>query len=164
MGTMTKLRDNTGVILWILVIAFGLIWTLQDSGAFETVGQLGNNIAQVNGEPITVEEFNRAVNQRIQQMEQQTGEPLSPQRRDMVREQIFELLVEDRLREQEMDRIGITVTDEEVRQLVYGERPHPFVRRPERQHRDCADRVGRSARRCGSAACPAGPGRSRPAA
>ena len=32
MGTMNKMRENTGIVLWILVFAFGVIWVLQDSG------------------------------------------------------------------------------------------------------------------------------------
>ena len=30
MGVMTKFRDNTGVILWILIGSFGLLWVVMD--------------------------------------------------------------------------------------------------------------------------------------
>lgn len=128
MGTMTRLRENTGVVLWILVIAFGVIWVLQDSGGLDFVGTAGGtNIIVVDGDPITVEEYTRAVEGQVQQYQQQTGESMPPQMLERERERVFEALVEDRLREREMNRLGITVTDEELIDMVRGERPHPII-------------------------------------
>jgi peptidyl-prolyl cis-trans isomerase D len=128
MGTMTKLRDNTGVILWILVVAFGVIWVLQDSGAFEVVGMGGvQNIATVNGDPITVDEYNAALNARIQQYQAQTGETMPPEMREMEGQRTLDALIEDRLLLREMDRLGIRVTDQELREMILGARPHPII-------------------------------------
>src|SRR5690554_4698727 len=128
MGTMNKLRDNTGVILWILVIAFGVIWVLQDSGAFDVVGQsAGRDIIIVDGDPITYDEYSRALDNRMQQYQQQTGENMPPQMLDLERDRIFEALVVNKLREREMDRMGITVTDEELADMVLGDNPHQII-------------------------------------
>ena len=128
MGFMNKLRDNTGIILWILVIAFGLIWTLQDSGGLDAIGTTtGRNIIVVDGDPIDYDVYQRAVNQQAQSYTSQTGESMQPQQMDAAREQVFDALVDDRLREREMDRLGITVTDEEVEEMILGADPHPIV-------------------------------------
>lgn len=129
MGTMTKLRENTGVILWILVIAFGVVWVLQDSGAFDNVGaQQPRNIAVVNGDPISYEEFQEAVQQQQQQLRAQYDGTLPPEMQDMAREQTFDMLVNNQLLQQEMDRLGISVTDDEVMDMVYGDNPDPLIR------------------------------------
>jgi len=128
MGVMNKLRENTGVILWILVISFGIIWVLQDSGAFDVVGRTGDTIAEVNGDPISYQEYVRAVEAQMQAYQQQTGEAPTPQMSDLIREQVFNALVEERLREQAMKRLGITVTDDEVVQMVLGDNPHPIIK------------------------------------
>jgi len=125
---MNKLRENTGVILWILVISFGIIWVLQDSGAFDVVGRTGDTIAEVNGDPISYQEYVRAVEAQMQAYQQQTGEAPTPQMSDLIREQVFNALVEERLREQAMERLGITVTDDEVVQMVLGDNPHPIIK------------------------------------
>jgi peptidyl-prolyl cis-trans isomerase D len=128
MGTMTKLRENTGVVLWILVIAFGVIWVLQDSGGLDFVGgAAGTNIIVVDGDPITVEEYRLAVDGQVQRYQQQTGESMPPQMLERERERVFEALVEDRLRAREMDRMGIRVTDDELYEMVRGENPHPII-------------------------------------
>ncbi len=128
MGVMNKLRENTGVILWILVISFGIIWVLQDSGAFDVVGRTGDTIAEVNGDPISYQEYIRAVEAQMQAYQQQTGEVPTPQMSDLIREQVFNALVEERLRQQAMERLGITVTDDEVIQMVLGDNPHPIIK------------------------------------
>jgi parvulin-like peptidyl-prolyl isomerase len=125
---MNKLRQNTGVILWILVISFGVIWTLQDSDVFNTVGQPTGNIAVVNGADITYQEFQQAVEQQMQRVRQQMDGNVTPQMQDMVREQTYTQLVNAQLIEQEMDRLGINVTDAEVMDMVYGDNPHPVIR------------------------------------
>lgn len=128
MGVMNKLRENTGVILWILVISFGVIWTLQDSDVFSTVGQPTGNIAVVNGANITYQEFQQSVEQQMQRVRQQTDGNVTPQMQDIVREQTYTQLVNAQLIEQEMDRLGIQVTDAEVMDMVYGDNPHPVIR------------------------------------
>ncbi|PIQ60971.1 MAG: peptidylprolyl isomerase [Bacteroidetes bacterium CG12_big_fil_rev_8_21_14_0_65_60_17] len=128
MGVMNRLRDNTGVILWILVFAFGVIWVLQDSGGLDAVGNVGNNIGSVNGDVISVEEFNNAVNAQVQSYSNQAGESMPPQMLDQTRERVFNQLVESRLREQEMDRLGIAVSDQELVDMVQGADPHPIIK------------------------------------
>ena len=127
MGVMNKLRENTGVILWILVFSFGIIWVLQDSEVFDTIGQPTGNIAVVNGAEITHQEYRDAVQQQMRQMREQMGGDLNPQMEDMIREQTYTQLVNMQLIEQEMDRLGIQVTDEEVMDMVYGDNPHPMI-------------------------------------
>jgi peptidyl-prolyl cis-trans isomerase D len=127
MGVMNKLRESTGAILWILVFAFGVIWVLQDSGGLDTLGQVGNNIGSVNGEPITVEEYNAAVDQQVQSWQNQTGDSMPPQMLDQTRDRVFNQLVEARLREQEMERLGLGVSDEELIEMIQGDNPHPII-------------------------------------
>lgn len=128
MGVMTKMRESTGVILWILVLAFGGLWVLQDSGALDNIGfQQRQNIAVVNGEPILYQDYTQALEQEVRAYQQRTGEAAPQAVRDQYADVIYERLVEDRLREREMDRLGIRVTDAEVRAMFMGPNPDPIV-------------------------------------
>ncbi len=137
---MNKLRENTGVVLWILVIAFGIVWVLQDSGAFDNIGQQPRDIAVVNGQSISYEEYQNALQQQQNQMREQTGGEIPPRMLDMLRERTYTSLVNNALMEQEMDRLGITVTDDEVMDMVYGPTPDPFIRQ---QFSDSTGQVNR---------------------
>ncbi|MEP0546171.1 MAG: peptidylprolyl isomerase [Rhodothermales bacterium] len=128
MGVMTKMRESTGVVLWILVLAFGGLWVLQDSGALDNIGfQQRQNIAIVDGEPITYQEYTQALEQEVRAYQQRSGEPASQAVRDQYADVIYDRLIENRLREREMDRLGITVTDAEVRAMFMGANPDPIV-------------------------------------
>ena len=128
MGAMNTLRQNTGVILWILVISFGVIWTLQDSDVFSAMNQPNRSIAMVNGSPIQQEEYQRTLEQLRTRFQQQLGGDLNPQMQDRMREQAYNRVINQKLREQEMDRLGISVTDSEIESMVFGENPHPVIR------------------------------------
>lgn len=129
MGTMNKMRENTGVVLWILVFAFGVIWVLQDSGGLDTIGlTTGSDVAVVDGDAISYQDYVQTVDQQVQQYQQQTGESMPPQMLEQQREQVFQQMVENKLREHEMDRLGVSVSDEEIYEMVMGENPHPLIR------------------------------------
>lgn len=125
---MNTLRQNTGVILWILVISFGVIWTLQDSDVFSAMNQPDRNVATVNGSPIQHEEYQRILERQRERFQQQLGGDMNPQMENRVREQAYDQAVNQKLLEQEMGRLGISVTDAEVEEMVFGENPHPVIR------------------------------------
>ena len=129
MGTMNRMRENTGVVLWILVLSFGGLWVLQDSGVFDTIGAnpLGQVIV-VDGDPITGEEYQRQLDAQLEQYRQRTGDTVEPQQLETERERAFNTLVENKLREHEMDRLGITVLDKEVQELITGADPHAIIK------------------------------------
>lgn len=128
MGIMNRMRENTPIVLWILVIAFGGIWVLQDSGVFDTTSQARyDNVAIVDGEPITYKEYARAIESQRQQYQAQTGQSMPPQLYDTYRDQIFDALVDDILRRREMERLGVVVSDAEVVDMVLGDNPDPLI-------------------------------------
>ena len=129
MGTMNKMRENTGIVLWILVFAFGIIWVLQDSGGLDVIGnQASINIVMVDGDPITYDEYSNSVQLQIENYQEQTGETMLPQSVDQAREGVYQALVDNKLREHEMDRIGIQVTDDEVYDMILGDNPHSIIK------------------------------------
>jgi peptidylprolyl isomerase/peptidyl-prolyl cis-trans isomerase D len=128
MGAMNKLRENTGVILWILVLSFGVIWTLQDSNVFDTRSRPEQNAAMVNGEKISSQDYQNAVEQQRRRFQQRMQGELTPRMEDMVQKQAYNQLVNNTLLEQEMKRLGITVTDAEIEDMVFGETPHRIIR------------------------------------
>ena len=127
MGVMNNLRENTGVILWILVFSFGVIWVLQDSQMFDAIGAQPRDIAVVNGTPIQYQEYQQTLQQQMRRYREQLGE-VSQAQEEQIQEQTYTQLVNSVLIEQEMERMGVTVTDAEVLDMVYGDDPHPLIR------------------------------------
>lgn len=128
MGTMEKMRNSTPIILWVLIFSFGILWVLQDTQVFDAMTVGPQYIGSVNGERISLEEYNSTVQYYTQQYSQQTGQSLSAEMRTSLEEQAWQDLLNDRLRSQKMDELGITVTDEELVSMVTGSNPDPFIR------------------------------------
>ncbi|MCY4170317.1 MAG: peptidylprolyl isomerase [Bacteroidetes bacterium] len=122
------MRENTGIVLWILVLSFGGLWVLQDSGVFDTIGAdpLGKVIV-VDGDPITRDIYSRQLEAQLEQVRRSSNGNVQPQQLELERERAFNFLVDNKIREHVMDEIGITVSDTEVRELIIGESPHWIV-------------------------------------
>ncbi len=128
MGVMEKMRNSTASILWILIFSFGILWVLADVDFFSGITQGPTNMGEVNGEPITLEEFNNRVSFYTEQFSTQTNQPITPEMRALYENQAWEDLVAARLIQQKMNDIGITVTDQELIDMVTGPNPDPFIR------------------------------------
>ncbi len=128
MGVMEKMRNSTASILWILIFSFGILWVLADVDFFSGITQGPTNLGVVNGEPITLEEYNNRVSFYTEQFSQQTNQPMTPEMRSLYENQAWDDLVAARLIQQKMNDLGIAVTDNELIEMITGDNPDPFIR------------------------------------
>ncbi len=141
MGVMEKMRNSTASILWILIFSFGVLWVLADTQVFDAVGAGPRNLGTVNGDEISLEEYNQRVSFYTDQFAQQSGRSMSPEMRAMYENQAWEDLVAARLIEQKINELGITVTDRELMDMVTGDNPAPFIRQQFQQEDGTIDRI-----------------------
>lgn len=80
----------------------------------------GSVAGTVNGEPITLSEFNRALNQRMEFFKSMGGGKLSDEQLKAfrIREGVFQELVRRKLMEQEAAKQGLEASDEEVMERI----------------------------------------------
>ncbi len=120
MGLMNKLRDRTHIILIILILAFLATiifeWGMDYLGVRD--GQV-TELGSVNGQEIKYSDFESQVNFTIDQQKQQTGEDPDESVIKMIRDQVWDQMVSQILAEQEIKRLGITVTNQEILNWVY---------------------------------------------
>lgn len=128
MGVMGKFRDNTGVILWILIGSFGLLWVVMDVFDPNALSMAPRSLGSVNGETISFDEYNSRVQYYSNAYSQQTGSSMTAETRAIYESQVWDELVSSKLLEQKMDELGITVSDQELLDMVYGDNPDPLIR------------------------------------
>lgn len=118
---MQALRENTKIILWIVVVAFLItifaVWglDLQTGG----VSQQQNSVGRVDGIAVTPQAYQAIYTQLSQQF--RAGNPstdLSAVQQEMLREQAWDNIVSNILTSREIERLGIVVTDEEVLNFI----------------------------------------------
>lgn len=120
MGMMTTLRDRMHVVLWTLLALFLLSMTVGGLvGGANIIDQLlgrvnpAEAIGSVNGSKITPSQFNQAVNARMEAI-RNSGTEVSDQHLDRVREEVWNSFIEERLTEQAIEDLDITISNDEI--------------------------------------------------
>jgi parvulin-like peptidyl-prolyl isomerase len=117
---MNKLRDKTHIILIILVLAF--LATIVFEWGMNYLGLSSGQMVEfgsVNGEEIKYTDFEQQVQFAIEQQKQQTGQDPDESLIVMIRDQVWDQMVTQIIVQQEIKRLGITVTNQEILNWVY---------------------------------------------
>ncbi len=116
-----KIRAYSGswwfrAFLGILAITFGFLWYGNDLILGSRGG--GMTVASVGGTKITFQQFSRALNIEINRIEVNLKQKLPLEHQKQLYPLVLERLVNDTLLNKEVERLGLTVTDNFLRRLV----------------------------------------------
>lgn len=124
---MNKMRENTHVILIILVLAF--IATIVFDWGMNYLGYKGQGvphggtIGEVNGRKISYDLFFKQLQQEYTNIRERTGQEPTEAQMSMVRDRLWERMVNDILVEEQIKKHGITVSDAEIVNILKTEPP-----------------------------------------
>ena len=114
---MQRFRENTKIILWLVVVAFVItifaVWglDLQTGG----MSQQQNTVGRVDGTAISPEAYQAVYTQLSQQFRASNPEgEISGVQQELLREQAWEQIVSNIITSREIERLDIVVTDEEI--------------------------------------------------
>lgn len=130
MAIMNKMRENTHIILFILLVGFLLSMTIGGLVGGANImdiisGRKPDTILKVNGENISYDQFSRAYQMELEQYRQQNGQEPSAYQIQQIEEQVWESFIRDILKRQEIEKLKIDVPREEIRYYIY-DNPHPI--------------------------------------
>ncbi len=124
MGAITRIRKASPVFMAVIAVLFIAFMVIQDSQCSNTQGMQDPTktvVMTVNGDDITLAEFEERVRQTIENQKQQN--PNQEVDDEQVREQVFEMMVGEVLRKQAAERMGLRITNEEIREIFFIQRP-----------------------------------------
>ncbi|MBN1634477.1 MAG: peptidylprolyl isomerase [Ignavibacteria bacterium] len=120
-GIMNKMRDKMPVIIIFIIVAF--LGTIIFEWGMNYLGISGTGrvpFATINGEEITYQEYLESLNSQIQSIQQQNeGKEIDDKTMIQIREQVWNSIVQRKLIQQEINKLGISVTKDEVKEWVY---------------------------------------------
>ena len=125
---MAKMRSLAPAFIITVGALFVLFMVISDSNVLEALGGKTNYVGVINGVEISYQEFQGAVERQRETQKQQTGNDIPEEQLDQFRDQVWESLVTEKLIEEEVQRLGITVSDEEVKDIILGEDPPAFLK------------------------------------
>lgn len=129
---LAALRSNTKVILWIVVVGFiGFIFAGWGRGLQRAnVGPERGVIGKVDGVPINYRDFAERIRARLAAYAQQTGTEITEDQREAVREETWYSMVSDILIAEEIERLGIDVSNQLVFDLLWNNPPQEIYTSP----------------------------------
>ncbi|MFL5541982.1 MAG: peptidylprolyl isomerase [Longimicrobiaceae bacterium] len=114
---MQMIRSNAGKVMTILIVGGFLGWMVYGIG-MEVTGAGGTRrgeLGSVNGTPISVEAFQRRVQELEQQVRTQGTGRISAEEQRQIEDRAWDDMVSQILVQQELDRRDIRATDDEIR-------------------------------------------------
>lgn len=123
-GTIRKQSAFLVIIIGVALAAF----VLGDFTKSRRMGSRDVNVGVVDGEDITIMDFNEKVDQNIEATKQnQKKDRLTYDETFRVRNETWKQMVNQILLDKEYDAIGLTVTSDELFNMITGPNPHPLI-------------------------------------
>lgn len=129
MGMMAKMRNLAPAFIITVGGLFVLYMVISDSNVQEFIGARSNNVGSVNGRDITYQEFNSFVDRAIENQKAQTGQDIPEEQMDQFRDQVWDAMVTQILTEEQLEKFGIEISADEIREVILGENPPEFLKR-----------------------------------
>ncbi len=114
-----------GLFVVYIVLDWGMDLTGRKQSQLQAESQ---EVGVINGDPITFTEFSELVKQTADNQKNQTGVDPDENQMRSIRDQVWNQIVEGKLFDEEVQRLGITVPDKEIIDWVTGENPPEFLK------------------------------------
>ncbi len=88
-----------------------------------------NNVGSVNGEDISYQDFSKILDQQRENQKNQTGKDIDEDEMGQFRDQVWDAVVTQKLLEQQIKKYGITVSDQEIKDIILSDNPPDFLKK-----------------------------------
>jgi len=131
MSVLQTMRDRAGALLAVIIGATIIVFVLSDSlGNGQGQGRKAKKyyeIAEIDGESVSYQDFESRI-QHLTEIYKMSGTTqITEAMSEQMREQIWTQMIEDKMLGEQMDILGIGVSNDEVETMVFGDQPHPIV-------------------------------------
>jgi len=130
MAMMAKMRSLAPTFIISVGVIFVLFMIISDSNIMEVFGFKTQNIGSIDGEKISYQEFMKNMDTYREYLKQQNGgKDISEDESDQFRDQVWDELVSQKLADHQMKKMGITVSDQEVRNVILSDNPPDMLKK-----------------------------------
>ncbi len=125
------MREKAGAFLAVVIGATIIVFVLSDSlGNGQGQGKKTKKyyeIADIDGETVSYQEFEAEI-QNLTEIYKMSGtSEITEAMSEQMREQIWTQMIEEKMLGEQLEKLGIGVSTDEVETMVFGDEPHPIV-------------------------------------
>lgn len=130
MSVLEKIRNKSGLAI---VVVGGALALFVISDALNSNSRLfsgnDNNVGVIDGESVSIKTFEQEYEKNLATYKMRSQQPnIDQNTQDMIREQTWNQMIMDGLMSKQYAELGISVTNDELFELVQGEDPHPQIK------------------------------------
>ncbi len=119
MATLEKIRSQQKLLFTIVIIAlFLFIVSIASADSIRRLFGPGTTIAKVGNQKIDYEDYRQRIDEANKQQQQNMD-------RDELSQRAIQSLIFEKLVNEQIDQLGINVTDAEISRAMTGQLPHP---------------------------------------
>ncbi len=125
MAAIGSIRQHSGLLIGIIgsaMLLFVLGGALESTSAFFSGGN--NVVGEINGKKVSYQDFEL----RVAKLEANSNGSLSEEQRQQLREQVWSDMVKEEILGNEYDALGLSVTDEELVNIIKNDNNNPTLR------------------------------------
>lgn len=144
MALMTDIRNNLTKLFAVLAVLFIVLIVFDWGMDLPQLrpGFTGDIVGSVNGKELTYREFSEMLRQQVENYRTQAGTEPDEDTERFLRDQVWNTFVQQTLMNEQIEKLGIEVTDKEIVDIVHGPNPPEFL---VRNFRDSAGVFNRAA-------------------
>ncbi len=125
MAAIGKIRQHYALLIVIVGLAL-LAFVLGDLFKSTGRGRGTTNVAIVNGEKVTYQEFTKRSESQLENAKRQNGN-LDQEQTLTLRSQVLDMMIREIIMNEEMSDLGLVVSDKELYEQFLGENPNQYV-------------------------------------
>lgn len=133
MPLMTMIRERMSrifaIFAGVFVVYIVLDWGMDITGRQERNTQAASQeVGSVGDRKISYRDFNALVQQSLENQRKQSNNEIDDNQQQMIRDQVWNQMVDEILYDEEAKRFNISVTNQEIVDMVRGDTPPEFLR------------------------------------
>jgi parvulin-like peptidyl-prolyl isomerase len=132
MAVLSDIREKSpkfiiagAAVIFIVLIVFD--WGLDISGRKGRGMRKSEVLGKVNGKEVSYKQFSELVRRTVENQKKQQGSDVDDETERQIRSQVWNQIVDEMLIQQEIERLGIIVSDQEIRDIIQGPNPPDFL-------------------------------------
>ena len=127
MAVIGRIRKYSGLLVIIVGVALAG-FVLQDFFRKSGAGKGPKTFGEADGEKIAYRDYDTKVEEQIEQIkEANEGQSVGYDKINQIRQQVWNSMVRDIIMTKQFDELGISVSTDELYDLVQGKEPHQYI-------------------------------------
>lgn len=130
MATLQRIRNRAGLLVAVIIGMAIFAFVLQDllSGGQTAFSRSRFEFAEIDGKSLQYEEYATRVEKLAEYYRLRIGQSsLDEQTMESIREQTWQDMVREYVTENEYQELGVSVSTDELMDMVQGRNPHPII-------------------------------------